>query len=751
VLLSYWLYRLSSVLPVVVYLLLACLLCAHPVTAGMGYEFACALLIFSLLAGNIFLHKSSWLVTFIAYASPAFVGFVYNVGIKHCHVSYGLFFYCIVCLPSSFFGLMIIRYLNQCYRLWRTIGLYYFILLSCIAESLLYLYRGPSVRLFHPLLGFYAGSLYDEVLSSCTQPLLANACLACLLGLGLYVLQRAKFSNFVVSKRLHMLASVLFLTALIMGLNADALGLRVSRTSLKKMLNATFVTPHLVVHMASSGALYTHLNKQEFFALKKIEWVAQEVIEALALTPEETPTVHVFLHPSRQVKESLTGAADTLFARPWIPEIHILESQIDVSVLKHELTHAFASAWNTGLFGVPMLSFIVPNMGLIEGLAVAVENDPHALMDETVMAALSYGHLPKFEQLFGLSFYLESPARAYLHAGSFIRYLWQRHGLTAVREFYRTGYIAPEQITHLLDEYLDFMRARPVDQNVVQYLHEQVFSQALHQQQCPRQNAEILAQLDALVQQQKWTQALQLLTQELTDAPSDTTLNQQRLAVLYAAALHESWAQSLFVQAAELALTQVTNASMWTYQIKEQLANVLMLLGNKKRAYEYFSQVQESTLSYTQKRRVQVKQSLNIKSFEQQQVLLDLIKDNADNIGSAMHLAYAHAVTPQSFVLAYLHARRLMFIDDYLGALLILHQLLPQLHESHVSILMACEVSRMGIELSQYIGDPFLTQLFLKNYAHTIDKIEQRMPVPAYLRACQSQYYQFKNGLKFTN
>ena len=84
--------------------------------------------------------------------------------------------------------------------------------------------------------------------------------------------------------------------------------------------------------------------------------------------PMTTPTAYRNQMPSK------SGAANTQFSKPWRSEVHVDGTGFPNGVLKHELVHAMAAGWGAWPFGVTSAFLVLPQTGVIEGLAVAADD-----------------------------------------------------------------------------------------------------------------------------------------------------------------------------------------------------------------------------------------------------------------------------------------------------------------------------------------------------------------------------------------
>jgi hypothetical protein len=166
-----------------------------------------------------------------------------------------------------------------------------------------------------------------------------------------------------------------------------------------------------------------------------------ERIEA-ALGVHHPEKVHAYFYRSADEKRALMGAGHTQIAKPWRSEVHVQVDQWPHPVLGHELVHVLGSRTGAGPFAISgSLGGLVPNPGLIEGLAVGTAWDIRQGLDpdQWARAMLEIGHLPRLRDVFGLRFTTLPPRNAYDAAGSFARFVLRQRGPEAVRRMYLEG------------------------------------------------------------------------------------------------------------------------------------------------------------------------------------------------------------------------------------------------------------------------------------------------------------------------
>jgi tetratricopeptide (TPR) repeat protein len=150
------------------------------------------------------------------------------------------------------------------------------------------------------------------------------------------------------------------------------------------------------------------------------------------------PRVTAFLFESSAQKGALMGAADTFIAKPWRREVYVQAAPYPHPVIGHELAHVLAGSFGEGPFRVAgSAGGLLPNPGLIEGVAVAAEPPEGDLLPrEWARAMKDLGLLPRLDHLFTLGFLGENAGVAYTVSGAFVGWIHDRFGADVVRAWY---------------------------------------------------------------------------------------------------------------------------------------------------------------------------------------------------------------------------------------------------------------------------------------------------------------------------
>ncbi len=160
----------------------------------------------------------------------------------------------------------------------------------------------------------------------------------------------------------------------------------------------------------------------------------------LGVEERDTVSAYFFRNPSE--KRALMGAMRVYIAKPWRREVYLQLASYPHPVLPHELAHIVARNAASGMFGVPGKLFgLIPEPTLVEGMAVALEPvardelTPHQWAKAAREAKLA----PALSQLLGARFFSHNQSLSYTLSGSFLRFVLETRGATALRNVYRSG------------------------------------------------------------------------------------------------------------------------------------------------------------------------------------------------------------------------------------------------------------------------------------------------------------------------
>jgi hypothetical protein len=261
--------------------------------------------------------------------------------------------------------------------------------------------------------------------------------------------------------------------------------------------------------------------------LAECEFQVADVARAIGVAPPARVTAWVYR--GAEEKRRLVGASATEYAKPWLREVHLVEGPLPNPILRHEIVHVVGAEIATGPLGVPARAGVLVSAGLVEGLAAALETPRGRFtVHEWSRAAKDLGLLPDVPAILGPSgFYGQPPARAYAAAGSFLRFLLERHGAAPVREAYRTGDVEAavgRPLRALADEwerYLDDLDAPP---GLAETARPRLARKSLFTRRCAREVAGLEARAAAAAEAGRADEACALLAGAAARSGSPETL-----------------------------------------------------------------------------------------------------------------------------------------------------------------------------------------------------------------------------------
>lgn len=317
--------------------------------------------------------------------------------------------------------------------------------LGGVVVSLYRFFTSPMIFAFDPFVGYFSGTLYDTVIDAGT-PMLTYR-----LGSLATVTAVALFAS-VLERR----ADVPF--GLVLDLRTSStraragLGLVAALASAGTIVFGTslnhFHTPASIAkdlgaekHGPRCDVIYPATTREQEANLLLKDCEEDLAMVEKALGAKGPARVKAYFFRDAGDKKRLMGAAHTYIAKPWREEVYLQVMGYPHPILGHELAHVVAGSFGRGPFKIAgELGGLIPNPGLIEGVAVAASPDDEDLTDaQWALAMKRIGILPKMQKVFSLGFLGESSSKSYTLAGAFITWVGQRYGMETVRRWFGGG------------------------------------------------------------------------------------------------------------------------------------------------------------------------------------------------------------------------------------------------------------------------------------------------------------------------
>ncbi len=406
--------------------------------------------------------------------------------------------------------------------------------LAGIATSVWRFYGSPMIFAYDPFFGYFSGTLYDTVVD--VRPELWTyraASLAAVTGVGLVCAGVSRGAS--AATRKYVVRDVRFLftglgallLSLVAAAEGPALGHWQTSATIARALGGHASGPRCDLFFPESV-----LDGQADLLVRDCE--EELAADERRLGAHLDGRLSAFVFADANEKRRLMGAAETSIAKPWRREVYVKLAGYPHPVLGHEIAHVVAGSFARGPFHVG--GGLIPDPGLIEGVAVATSPDDDELTDaEWARAMLDVGLLPRMKQVFSLGFLGQSAERSYTVAGAFVSWVLGRWGTAVVRTWYGGGSL--EELTgkswSVLDgEFAEWLRKLPMPSEASAYAHAKFDRPSVWARPCPHVVDALDLAADKCRDEHRFARASGLYDQALSRDPTNWHARLDRARVL---------------------------------------------------------------------------------------------------------------------------------------------------------------------------------------------------------------------------
>lgn len=369
------------------------------------------------------------------------------------------------------------------------------------------------------LLGYFAGSLYNEALPLPSSLLWYRASNVALVVLTLGVIEH----RFRASPMTRWAIAVSALALAVLSMTAEDHGIDLDAAYVQSSLGGRVESEHFVIY-------FSHDQLEDAEQVERLvedhEYRYWELSRFFALDVDEVRgrKIESYVYPNAKRQHELMGSRDTFVARPWTHAMHIRWDGFGDSVLAHEMAHLFSAPFGWGPLALASRKGI-PDIGLVEGVAVAADWAPSDLDADVASAAMrKLGIAPELQRLFGAwGFWTQPSAKAYTLMASFVHWLIETRGIEAFKQVYTNGdfegaYGRP--VTALIDEWATVVDAIPLDDATLARAQARYDKKSIFEKVCARTIAELDRQAGAARGNGDLEKALELRERILSFQPS---------------------------------------------------------------------------------------------------------------------------------------------------------------------------------------------------------------------------------------
>lgn len=414
--------------------------------------------------------------------------------------------------------------------------LFFGVMLVSVGISVFRLATQPPVFAYNPIIGYFPGPIYDEVVVITSTLLAARAIVlvgvvAMLAGLcacfdpsarkirpslllkirrgspdggpdGGSAVHAGSVTNAgsatisggatsaatgVVSSATGVAMRVLFLVSVAVLAAAYVyrapLGIVIDRAHIQQTLGGHRQTAHFDIYYDSNTISAWNID----LIARDHEYQLDRVISYLDVPPPST-RIASYIYGSADQKKRLMGARHTSIERPGADEMHLNNASFPHPVLKHELVHVMSAAFGNRLFGGSYW------IGFHEGLAEAVDwQDAPMNPHEWSRAMRELGLAPPLENLLSMTgFWSAASSRSYTLCGSFVRFLIDRYGLPAFKLAFPDGAVEASygrSPAELITEWETFVDGITLREDQLRIARQRFIRPAIFRRHCPHEVA----------------------------------------------------------------------------------------------------------------------------------------------------------------------------------------------------------------------------------------------------------------------
>ena len=479
---------------------------------------------------------------------------------------------------------------------WRLLVGYGVVALS-VLRALLWLALQPAIQVYEPFVGWFAGSIYDEALVDLlTHGWFRVGCVGlavALMGTRQWVATRQP-----VAFRLALVGLVVLFSVYA---QRQELGIERSRSWIIRELGGHVRTAHFDIFFDAASTSDAALREMVY----DHEARYRELRSFWGIEPRQR--LRSFVYASRDQKGEMMGGRNTLVAKIWLGEMHIVWDGIGDSMLVHEMAHLFLKDAGSGPLRLASRWNVIPMMALVEGAAGAAEWHSSDLDEHAWSAAMHRLNLAEtMDELLGPAGFWSAPSgRAYTLTSSFCRWLIEAHGPERFLQAYATGNFSDvygRSLSELSTEWSSWLVSYPLDESMLALASYRFDRPSIFGKRCARQVATRFEEAQGHIRARRPAEARRCLEDVLAMDPQSATWS-----LTIAGRLHELGDVERAVELATRVSVEAGFGVVRQRQASEFLADLWWQDGQTDRAGRAYEVMLGEAMAAADRRRLSIK------------------------------------------------------------------------------------------------------------------------------------------------
>ncbi len=532
----------------------------------------------------------------------------------------------------------------------------------------------PPVFVYNPIIGYFPGPIYDEVVRITPTLLIARSIdlvgvIALITGFGICVdaaawkiRLRSLFSRYrwpedagrSMARLICLVACILLVAAY---LYRAPLGIVIDRNYIQQTLGGHKQTAHFDIYYDVNAETARHID----LIARDHEYQFARLVDFLDIDPPGQ-RIRSYIYASADQKKRLMGARYTSLERPGDDEMHLNDAAFPHPVMKHELAHVLSASFGNTLYGGSY------KMGFHEGMAVAADWRGDRLTPHQWSRAMrELGLAPPLESLIGtIGFWTASSSRSYTLCGSFVRFLIERYGVTLFKKAFPDGEVDRaygQTLPALIRQWETYVDSIALSEEDLRIARQRFLQPSIFQRHCPHEVAALNDRARQAYQNRRYPEGIRLFEQARMLEPDNPS---SLRGLLYATYRNEEYSRTDTLAAYMLARPgQVVGLLTDAYLIQGDLS---WKRGDVDTARERY----EQALALHGSDRVDREALIKINTLEQEDIRDDVLSYlMAAGNQNAQVILVSEAIdrAPDFAAGYYLIGRRLYLAESYAQAL----------------------------------------------------------------------------------